>query len=158
MFTLPGKKEKRLGKAAFFYEDYGKEDKYIQLGTGVDVPGSAHSAVLEQGRMRWDSNVTVKDFSVSIPVGATCTGATTNAQNVSFYLGKILGGTGALAYVGTASFHTLADSRTVAGVCAETNFVAGDEMVFGCMIGTHLGDNSASCALCTVRYVERFVA
>ena len=153
-----GKSRLEKGLVHFFYDDYGKEDKYIQLGTGVDVPGSAHSAVLEQGRMRWDSNVTVKDFSISIPVGATCTGATTNAQNVSFYLGKILGGTGALSAIGTASFHTLADKKTLAGACTETSFVAGDEMVFGCMVGTHLGDNSASCGLCTVRYVERFVA
>ncbi len=158
MFRLPSKEDKRLGRVAFFYDDYGKEDKYVTFGTGVDVPGSAHSAVLEQGRMRWDSNVTVKDFSISIPIGATCTGATTNAQNVSFYLGKVLGGTGTMAPLGTASLFSLADNRVLAGACAETNFVAGDEMVYGCMIGTHLGDNSVACGLCTVRYVERFVA
>lgn len=144
------------------YDDprFGGIIQSLSMAKAADAAiGSANVARVELQRKTFMKNVTVKDFNIEVITGATCTGTSqVLTQIYQLGIGKALGGTGDVSILGTALVGTAgaADGSVLDGVLAETNFVAGDDIVFSVEIGTALGDNSLI-ARANVSYVERYV-
>jgi hypothetical protein len=115
-------------------DSYGSR-KNVSLVSGGSVDGTYQSAV-DILRHTFMFPAKVVDWNVAIGlVGGTDLGA-----DVYGYLGKSLGGTGAVSVIGT--WDTLQGTGTYAAasvsdcaVDAETSFTAGDDLVFQ-LIGT----------------------
>jgi hypothetical protein len=145
-----------------FYDDsrYGVTQSMVLAKAADGAIGSANASRTELNRRTLLKNVTVKDWNLEVLTGATCTG--TGGVSTEIYqlaIGKSLGGTGSISTFGTAQVGTAgaADNSVIDATCTETNFVAGDDIVFSAEVGTALGDNSLV-ARANISYVERFVA
>ena len=154
-----------------FYSDprFGVRQN-ILMGIGYGAIGSANAARTTLDRHTFMTAVTVKDFNLKVLTGATCTGLASNL-NTELYvlcLGKSPAGTGlediggsawvagtAASDAPAASAVKAADKSVVDATITETDFDAGDDLVFFAEIGTALGDNSLI-AHASVDYVERY--
>ena len=141
----------------------------ILLGAGYGAIGSANAARTYLDRHTFMTAVTVKDWNLKVLTGATCTGLPSNL-NTELYvlcLGKAPAGTGlediggsawvagtAASDAPAASAVAAADVSVVDAAITETDFDAGDDIIFFAEIGTALGDNSLI-AHASVDYVER---
>jgi len=147
-----------------FYDDprFGVIQQMTLAENADTAIGSARAAAVELNRKTVLTNITVKDWNLECLVGATCTAGTAGAGATEVYtltIGKSAAGTGTYAAIGTATVGTAgqADNSVLDCTCTETNFSAGDDIVFRAEIGTSLGDNSLV-ARANVSFVERFVA
>ena len=142
----------------------------IMMGVGHGAIGSANAARTVLDRHTFMEAVTLKDWNLKVKTGATCTGLPSNL-NTELYvlcLGKSPAGTGlediggsawvagtAASDAPAASAVKAADLSVVDAAVDETQFDAGDDLVFFAEIGTALGDNSLVANAC-IDYVSRF--
>ena len=144
-----------------FYDDprWGVVQSMVLAKAADGAIGSANATRTELNRRTVLKNITVKDWNLEVLVGATCTG--TGGVTTEIYqlaIGKSAAGTGTVATIGTAQVGTAgaANGSVIDATCTETNFDAGDDIIFSAEVGTALGDNSLQ-ARANVSYVERFV-
>lgn len=124
----------------------------MELAKAADAAlGSAFAAQTEFDRKTVMTGITVRDFNVEVRTGATCTGAGAWTLKV----GRSAAGTGTISAFGTAAISTAADGTVVDGTVTETDFSAGDDIVFYHDAGTALGDNSLI-ARAAISYTERY--
>ena len=130
-----------------FYDDprWGVVQTMVLANVADGAIGSANAARAELNRRTLLKNITVKDWNLEVLVGATCTG--TGGVTTEIYqlaVGKSAAGTGAIATIGTAQVGTggAANDSVIDATCTETNFDAGDDIIFSAEVGTALGDNS----------------
>jgi len=143
------------------YEDprYGVIQSLCMANAADAAVGSAAAARVELHRKTFLKAVTVKDWNLEVLTGATCTGTGGVVGEVyQLAIGKSLAGTGSLSMLGTAQVGTAgqANDSILDAALTETNFAAGDDIIFTAEIGTALGDNSLV-ARANVSYVERYV-
>ena len=143
------------------YEDprYGVIQSLCLANIADGAIGSAAASRVELHRKTFLKAVTVKDWNLEVLTGATCTGTSQVVGQVyQLAIGKSLAGTGSLSMLGTALVGTAgqADDSVLDATLTETNFAAGDDIIFTAEIGTALGDNSLV-ARANVSYVERYV-
>lgn len=143
-----------------FYDDY----RYgVRQNLVLGKAGAIGSAAAARDLIRlhtFMTAVTIKDWNLRVITGATCTGtaAVPTTEKYVLSLAKSAAGTGALtvfggsAVVGTAG---VADGTVVDQSVTETDFDAGDDLIFFAEIGTALGDNSLV-AEASIDYVERY--
>lgn len=143
-----------------FYTDgrFGAQQN-VRVGQ-VGAIGSANAARTVVGRHTFMTAVTVKDWSLQVDVGATCTGTALvpTTEKYVMCLGKMAAGTGTLTLIsGSAIINTAgqADNSVIDDSLTETDFDAGDDLCLFAEIGTALGDNSLI-AMASVDYVERY--
>jgi len=145
-----------------FYDDpaFGVLQR-MQLANEADAAlGSAFAAQTEFCRKTLMTGITVRDFNLEVTTGATCTGTGGVTTEVwTLKIGKSAAGTGALSAIGTATVGTggAADNSVVDASVTETDFSAGDDIVFYTDAGTALGDNSLKCRA-DVSYTERYTS
>jgi hypothetical protein len=145
-----------------FYDDprYGVVQSMVLAKKADGTIGSANSTRGELERRTLLKNITVKDWNLEVLTGATCTGTSqVTTQIYQLAIGKSVDGTGSISTIGTAAVGTAgaADNTVIDASCTETDFDAGDDIIFSVEVGTALGDNSLA-ARANVSYVERFVA
>ncbi len=143
-----------------FYDDsrWGVRQNVV-LGQPGAI-GSAAAARDEMARHTFMTAVTVKDWNLRVIVGMTGTGTALVPTTEKYVLSvaKSLAGTGALSIIGGSAVipHAgVADGTVIDQSMTETNFAAGDDLVFFAEIGTALGDNSLI-AHASVDYVEHY--
>lgn len=135
---------------------YDEENrKVLTLGVAHGNQTSANSSTIVLDRRTFMAAVTVKDWNLAFKLGDTCTGTADIARWV-LSVGKSLGGTGAVAVMGSAIVGTQADDSVLDETLTETDFVAGDDIVFQLGEGTVLPLGNITVAA-DVSYVERFV-
>jgi hypothetical protein len=100
----------------------------ITMPLCASIDGTYQSAV-DLVRHTFMFPASVQDFNLSVVAGGTDLGA-----DVFFYLGKSLGGTGAVSAIGTADplqgTGTYANASVLDASVTETAFTAGDDLVF----------------------------
>jgi len=116
----------------------GQHDGYADPRFGVSqmLPlnesgalNGTNAAVTELGRYTFMTNSRVLDWNIRAKVGGT-------AAIYSILLGKSLAGTGAFSAIGTIALGTNADNTVLDGAVTETQFSAGDDIVFQKSAGT----------------------
>lgn len=143
-----------------FYDSarYGARHLVVMANAADAALGSAAAAQTEFNRKTMMTNVTIKDWNLEVLTGATCTGTGGVTTEVwTLKLGKAAAGTGTISNVGTITVGTAgaANGSVVDGTVTETDFSAGDDLVWYTDAGTALGDNSLI-ARANVLYVERY--
>lgn len=143
-----------------FYDDssYGTNKLMRLRGIAAQTSVIAADTVVERRTMM--EACTVKDWNVVVKTGDVLTG-TADAASWRVAIGKSAAGTGAVAGIGTAKLSALAmggtygDNTVVDASCTETNFSAGDDLVFYHIAGTALPAGSVRLEA-DVMYTERY--
>lgn len=127
-------------------------DKVLHM-PAIAAQTSVIAARTEVSRRTFMENVTVNDFNVTVINGATCTGGI----NYNVTIGKSVDGTGAFTAIGTAVIGTAANNSVIDAAVTETNFDAGDDVIFAFEAGTALPASDVRVEA-DVQFRERFVA
>jgi len=143
-----------------FYSDsrYVTSKNLSLRGIAVQTSVIASDTVIERRTLM--EAITVKDWNVVVRSGDVLTG-TADSASWRVAIGKSAAGTGAITGIGTAKLSALSiggtysNNTVVDGSLTETNFSAGDDIVFYYKAGTALPAGTVRLDA-DVLYVERY--